>query len=164
MSDRRERLRACPIFQDLAQDPAALDDLAAACERASAHEGEAIVAEGDEADTMYVIQEGRVRVEKRTLSDDAYTVTHLDPEREGFFGDQALLDRERRSASVVAETDCLVLVISRDRFHEWGDRHPAAGLRATRRIAEQLSRRLRRSNHDIGMLYSALVHELEQRL
>jgi CRP-like cAMP-binding protein len=82
----------------------------------------------------------------------------------GVFGELSLLDRVLRSATVVAETDCRFLVIARERFHAFGDRHPAAGLVVTRRLAERLAARLRRANEDMVTLFSALVHEVERRL
>jgi CRP-like cAMP-binding protein len=103
-------------------------------------------------------------VEKHTLYADAYTVTVLDGEQSAFFGELALLEREARSASVVAETACEFLTVRRDRFLDWGDRHPATGLRVTRRIAEHLAQRLRRANQDIGTLYAAMVEEMEEGL
>jgi CRP/FNR family cyclic AMP-dependent transcriptional regulator len=163
--DPREVLRACPLFQDLGADAQTLADLAQVCERQSSRAGEIVIAEGSEGDTMFVIQEGRVRVEKRTpVYRDSYTVTALDASTGGFFGELALLDREQRSASVVAESDCHFLVIRRERFLQFGDRHPLAGLQATRRIAEHLAARLRRANDDIGSLFAALVEEIDQRL
>jgi CRP/FNR family cyclic AMP-dependent transcriptional regulator len=164
MPSRRALLASCPLFQDLGDDAVALDDLARVCEEQRAGRGEIVIGEATEGDTMYVIRSGSVRVEKRTLYDDAYTVTVLGEQEAGFFGELALLDRERRSASVVAESDCEFLRIRRDRFEEWGDRHPPAGLRATRRIAQHLAGRLRRANADIVTLFSALVEEIEQRL
>lgn len=161
---RRRLIEACPLFQDLAGDSAALDDLALSCEDQRAVAGAVVIAEGTDGDAMYVICTGRVRVEKRTLYDDAYTVTVLAGSDGGFFGELALLDRERRSASVVAESDCEFVLVSRERFQAWGDRHPTAGLLATRRIAQHLAGRLRRANADIITLFSALVEELEQRL
>jgi CRP-like cAMP-binding protein len=163
-AQRLATLRVCSLFQDAGDDPMALEDLATSCESHASRQGEVVIAEASEGDTMYVIQSGRVHVEKKTLYKDAYTVAVLDRERSGFFGELALLDSDRRSASVVAETDCEFLVIRRARFVEWGDRHPLAGLRATRRIALHLAGRLRRANEDIGTLFSALVEEMEQRL
>jgi CRP/FNR family transcriptional regulator, cyclic AMP receptor protein len=162
-AERRTLLAACPLFKDLGDDASALGDLAEVCEDQRAAAGAVIIGEGTPGDAMYIIRSGRVRIEKRTFHDDAYTVTFLD-EGGGFFGELALLDRETRSASVIAERDCLLVVIPRNRFHTWGDRHPAAGLLATRRIAEHLASRLRRANADIITLFSALVGELEQRL
>ena len=159
----REHLEASPVFQELGGDQGALDDLAAACEIRRAAPSEVILREGDAGDSMWLIKRGRVRVEKRTPSQDAYTVTFLDDQTGGFFGELALLDREQRSATVVAEAECEFLVISRDRFLEFGDRHPAAGLAITRRIARNLADRLRRANQDVVTLFSALVHEIEER-
>ncbi len=161
---RLATLRACSLFGEMADDPRALEDLAASCESHAARQGDVVIAEASEGDAMYVIQSGRVHVEKKTLYKDAYTVAVLDGERVGFFGELALLDSEKRSASVVAETDCEFLVIRRARFVDWGDRHPVAGLASTRRIALHLASRLRRANEDIGTLFSALVEEMEQRL
>ena len=159
----REHLEASPLFQGLAGDRAALEDLAAACELRRSVPGDIVLKEGEVGDSMWVIKRGRVRVEKHTPSQDAYTVTFLDDKTEGFFGELALLDRDQRSATVVAETECEFLVISRDRFQEFGDRHPAAGLAITRRIARNLADRLRRANQDVVTLFSALVHEIEER-
>lgn len=161
---QRDHLEASPLFRELAGDRAALDDLAAACEARSAAPREIVLREGEEGDSMWVIKRGRVRVEKHTPYHDAYTVTFLDEKTEGFFGELALLDREERSASVVAETECEFLVISRQRFLDFGDRHPAAGLAITRRIARNLADRLRRANQDVVTLFSALVHEIEERI
>ena len=80
------------------------------------------------------------------------------------FGELSLLDRVLRSATVVAEADCTLLAIERERFQEFGDRHPRAGLVVTRRLAERLAARLRRANEDIVTLFTALVHEVERRL
>jgi CRP/FNR family transcriptional regulator, cyclic AMP receptor protein len=164
-NERREVLAACRLFQGLDGDDTALTDLAEVCEDRRASAGSLLIEEGSEGDTMYVMRSGSVRVEKRTMYRDAYTVTVISGRDGGaFFGELALLDRDKRSASVVAESACELIVIRRDRFHAWGDRHFSAGLLATRRIAEHLADRLRRANADIVTLFTALVRELEQRL
>lgn len=158
--DLRSRLEHSPMFADV--DREAIGDLAAVFEVRRVGPGEAVIREGDEGDSMYVISRGRVRVEKRTPYQDSFTVTFLDGEAGAFFGELALLDRDQRSATVVAETDAELLVISRDRFLEFGNRHPASGLAITRRIARNLAERLRRANADLVTLFSALVHEIEE--
>jgi CRP-like cAMP-binding protein len=81
-----------------------------------------------------------------------------------FFGELGLLDSDRRSATVTAETDCEVIVIERDRFLRFGDSNPTAGLSVTRRIASNLASRLRRANDDVITLFAALVHEVGERI
>lgn len=155
-------LAACPLFQDLGPEPAATDHLAEICEVRTARPGEVLIVEGSEGDSLYVILKGRVRTEKHTPYGDPYTVRFL---QEGsFFGELSLLDRDIRSATVTAETECQFLVIGRDRFLAFGNRYPVAGLHVTRRVAERLAQRLRRANEDVISLFAALVHEIEQRL
>ena len=75
-----------------------------------------------------------------------------------------MLDREQRSASVVAETQCELLVIDRGSFVAFGNRYPETGLAVTRRIVRNLAERLRRANEDTVTLFTALVHELEEKV
>jgi CRP-like cAMP-binding protein len=159
-AERRAALDACPLFEGL--PPETLDELAQDASLRSVRAGETIIREGEEGDTLFVIAEGRVRTEKRTPSGDSWTVRFY--EKGGVFGEVSLLDRVRRSATVVAETDGTLLLIGRDRFVAFGDRHPAAGLAVTRRLAERLASRLRRATDDVVTLFSALVHEVERRL
>jgi CRP-like cAMP-binding protein len=156
----REGLLACPLFRDLGDK--AILHLAEIAEVQKVRAGEAVIREGSEGDSFFVILKGEVRTEKLTPYRDPYTVRVL---REGnFFGELSLLDRELRSATVIAETECTFLVLGRERFLAFGDRHPEAGLVVTRRVAERLGTRLRRANEDVVTLFSALVHEIEQRL
>ncbi|HET7745976.1 MAG TPA: cyclic nucleotide-binding domain-containing protein [Vicinamibacteria bacterium] len=156
----KESLAASPLFAEV--PPAALDDLGSACTLQRVAAGTTVLKEGDEGDAMYVIRKGRVRVEKRTPYQDHFTVTFL--EDGAFFGELALLDRDQRSATVVAETDAEFVIVQRDCFLQFGDRHPPAGLAVTRRIARNLAERLRRTNRDVVTLFSALVHEIEESL
>lgn len=155
-------LAASPLFEGLEQS--ALAELSEICRDRVAPPGSVVISEGTSGDVMYLIRSGRVRVEKRTPYNDTYTVSFLGREAGEFFGELALLDREQRSASVVAETECELLVIDRASFEAFGDRHPGAGLVITRRIARNLADRLRRANEDIVTLFTALVHELEEKV
>ncbi|HEC79855.1 MAG TPA: cyclic nucleotide-binding domain-containing protein, partial [Firmicutes bacterium] len=62
--------------------------------------GEVICKEGDKGDSMYIIYEGAVKITKRA-HDKETTLAVL---KEGdFFGEMAIIDREPRSASAIAE-------------------------------------------------------------
>ena len=159
-AERRAGLAGFPLFEGL--EPVALEHLAESCTVRLVRAGEVIIREGEEGDCLFVLVEGRVRTEKRTPAGDSWTVRFH--ERGGFFGELSLLDRVLRSATVVAEADCTLFAIERERFHEFGDRHPGAGLLVTRRLAERLAARLRRANEDIVTLFTALVNEVERRL
>lgn len=157
-ADLKIHLAASPLFRDMASLPA-LEALAGICELLSVSSGEVVLREGSEGDTMYVIKSGRVRVEKRTPYQDTYTVTFLGTG--DFFGEVALLNRDRRSATCIAESNCEFLVLSRERFLAFGDTHPTAGLAITRRIASDLAYRLLQANEDLVTLFQALVEEVE---
>jgi len=159
-SERRSGLAACPLFEGLEAE--ALDHLAEVSSLRSVRRGETVIREGEQGDCLFVIVEGRVRTEKRTPAGDSWTVRFHT--QGGVFGELSLLDRVLRSATVVAEADCTFVVIDRERFHAFGDRHPGAGLLVTRRLAERLAARLRRANEDVVTLFSALVHEVERKL
>lgn len=155
-------LRTSPLFTGL--EPGAITSLSAICRVERVSKGSAIVEEGSVGDAMFVLMQGRVRVEKQTPADDRYTVTFLSHDKGDFFGELGLLDSDRRSATVTAESDCEVIVIERDRFLQFGNSNPAAGLSITRRIASNLATRLRRANDDVITLFAALVHEVEERI
>jgi CRP/FNR family cyclic AMP-dependent transcriptional regulator len=158
--ERLAGLAGCPLFEGL--DAEALHHLAEVTALRRVAAGEAVIREGDEGDSLFVILEGRARAEKRTPAGDSWTVRFLD--QGSVFGELSLLEPLRRSATVIAEAVSTLLVIDRQSFHEFGDRHPRAGLLLTRRLAERLGARLRRANEDVVTLFTALVHEVERKL
>ena len=158
--ERRAGLAGCPLFAGL--EPDALDHLAEVSSLREVGQGETVIHEGEEGDSLFVIVDGRVRTEKRTPAGDSWTVRFHDTG--SVFGELSLLDRVLRSATVVAEAKSTFVVIARDRFQAFGDRHPGAGLLVTRRLAERLAARLRRANDDVVTLFSALVNEVERKL
>lgn len=157
-----EHLKTSPLFAGL--ETSAIESLSSVCRVQKVPKGRAIVEEDSLGESMFVLMHGRVRVEKRTPADDRYTVTFLSHEKGDFFGELGLLDSDRRSATVTAESDCEVIVIDRDRFLQFGDANPTAGLSVTRRIASNLATRLRRANDDVITLFAALVHEVGERI
>jgi CRP/FNR family transcriptional regulator, cyclic AMP receptor protein len=71
--------------------------------------GELIFAEGDPADRMYLVSDGSV-----ALSIGDRLVETVGPG--GLFGEMAVIDREPRSATAVAETDATLVSIDKRRF------------------------------------------------
>lgn len=100
------RLTAFPIFADV--DPADLQRLAEAATERMASSGEAIVHEGDFGYTVMLIEEGTADV----LKGEA-VVASLGPG--DVFGEIAVEQAGRRSASVVATSDLrLIVILNRD--------------------------------------------------
>lgn len=78
--------------------------------------GETIVRQGDDADELYVIERGTVAVVLEGRGKAASEVTQLGPGM--FFGEMALVTGEKRQATVRAATECELLVIGHDPFHD----------------------------------------------
>ncbi len=94
--------------------------------------GTAIVREGEFDAQMYFIVEGRVRIVKEDVA-----ISALGPGE--FFGEIAVFDGERRSASVVAEEPVRLLRLDRQDLFEVMEEHPAIAIA----ICQTLSRRIR---------------------
>ena len=107
----------------LATMPAAVQALVASSfEPRSYRFGEEIVAEGDEADAFYVVVSGRARVVKRRDDGTEVSVNTLAPGDS--FGEFALLERSRRTATVRASGPVEVLRLERAVFDALVKAHP----------------------------------------
>ncbi len=95
--------------------------------------GESVVVEGREGETFYAVVSGTLSVQ---VGKPAREVARLT--RGQGFGEMSLLTGEKRSATVVAQEDCVLLEIDRTAFFQFFAEHPEraqahAGLLARRR-------------------------------
>lgn len=156
-----ERLRQVPFFSMFRDDRITISKIADLCTRRSYRKGKYIIREKEFGDELYIIYSGEIDIVKKTMQNEEYTVTNMCADECALYvGEMALIDNDRRSASVLAKIDCECLVISRDDFLKFGDENPRVGLAITREIARQLVMNLRKSNSDIITLFSALVEEI----
>jgi CRP-like cAMP-binding protein len=127
-------------------------------------EGDPIMQEGEEGDTMYMIVEGEVEVSKSLtmkFGDDDFrktdkVLTRFRPQDHVIFGEMGLIAQDRRSASIVAKTECTLLEIKRDDFLRLVENSPQLGAKILLKLSELLSNRLRQTNKDIVRLTTAL--------
>ena len=99
--------------------------------------GEAVISEGDEAESMFFVLEGRLQVIKNYRTMDERYVASL--KSGDLFGEMALFLREPRSATVVAVGDVTVIEIHRNTVVEFLHRNPENAYV----IVELLCKRLR---------------------
>lgn len=97
--------------------------------------------EGDMGTFMCLIAEGSVSVQKANQDDEYVEIAVLPKDRT--FGEMAVLDGERRSATCVAATDCTLLILSRESLEKMILETPRIAAKVIRAIAVSLSRRLR---------------------
>jgi CRP-like cAMP-binding protein len=93
--------------------------------------GQTIFAQGDMGDSMFVVLEGEVE-----LAINGSVRERLGPGEP--FGEMALIDRAPRVATVVAITDCRLVVISEKRFLFLIQQTPYFALQIMKVMAERL--------------------------
>lgn len=102
--------------------------------------GSVIFCQGEPGDAMYIIQSGAVEVS--CLKDNKEVVLAL-LERGEFFGEMALLDEQRRSATVVALHRTRLLPIARSSFMERVRQDPSVTLY----LLKIIGRRIEKTNN-----------------
>jgi CRP/FNR family cyclic AMP-dependent transcriptional regulator len=149
------------IFQDLEQpELEKILHLARSCSFAA---NAIIIKEGDAGDSMYFMTEGEVEITKRlTLVIDQdlpkeKRMIHLRAEDGVSFGEMALLEKDVRSATVTALTDCQMLELSREDFLQFIRENSSTGCKILLRLAQLLSNFLRKTDQDVVKLTTALA-------
>ncbi|MFP4563519.1 MAG: Crp/Fnr family transcriptional regulator [Spirochaetia bacterium] len=154
------KLKQIPLFEELKDNDEQMNSLMAVCRIREHRENEVIIKEGDLGTEMFIVYKGGVEIKKRTRAGDDYTVVTLKAEYNVFFGEMALIDDDKRSATVIAGEDSVFLVITKNDFLKLGNDHPEVGLPITRAIAKILAGRLRKTTSDMVTIFDALVNEL----
>ncbi|MEM6861767.1 MAG: cyclic nucleotide-binding domain-containing protein [Myxococcota bacterium] len=110
-----------PLFSELPR--AAFVDLLVHIKTREARSGQVIIREGDPGDAFFVVSSGRVLVSRRNDQGRPVLLARL---REGaFFGEMAMLQRTRRTATVTAEVESQVFEISRPVLDRIVREHPS---------------------------------------
>jgi CRP/FNR family cyclic AMP-dependent transcriptional regulator len=95
--------------------------------------GDTIFEQGEPGDVMYVVLEGKVDIKV-----DGTLLDHLG---EGhLFGEMAIVDKEPRSASAVATTDCRVAPVDQKRFTFLVQQNPYFAVQVMSVMADRLRR------------------------
>jgi signal transduction histidine kinase len=107
-----QKLKAIPFFSDF--DDAQLTELVAVGQIVRVGARQIVLRDGDDSNDLYVILSGKVRIYKH---DETGKEVELKAEQEGdFFGELALLDGGKRSATVATLTPCEFFVLHREAF------------------------------------------------
>ena len=136
-----ERLQQMPIFGGISDE--ALQFLLARTSTVHVAAGDYFFHEGDLADALYVLEEGKVSITKCWENKDCL-ISYL---TEGdCFGEMALIDLCPRSATVCAVEDCSAIELSMGALHELYQLDPTQFAMIQMNLARELSRRLREVN------------------
>ena len=129
-----------PLFTELTADEATA--LRRRLERHTLAAGEVLFREGEPGDRLYALAQGSISIVARGL--DGSPDRRLASYGPGvIFGETAMLDGGGRSASAVADTPALVLVLTRAALDELRASDPALGGKILFNLAREQSARLR---------------------
>ena len=146
MSDSSEDtialLRRVPVFSTLSHEELAQVEQVAMPRRYDA--GTVVFNEGDEGSTCYIVRSGRARAIRAHPDGRSITLAHFGPG--DIFGELAMLDGERRSATVEATEDTEAIAILSDDMHRLLREHPDISVK----LIVALGRRLRRTNERLA--------------
>jgi len=135
----RDLLMDCGLFDQL--QPGDFSAAAGYFALSSMAAGEVIFREGDAGTFMCLIVAGQVAVRKTDADGREVDIAVLRKGRA--FGEMAVLDGERRSASCVAASDCQLLSLGKDALDRMLNDAPKIAAKVIRALAVALSRRLR---------------------
>jgi CRP-like cAMP-binding protein len=145
-ADKLEVLRRSPLFEMLSE--AELEVLAELSRARRFAAGELVFREGDAGDALLVLAQGEVDVVARSPAGEERTLaTLLTPEA---FGEMSLIDREVRSATVRARTDCVALQLGAENFTAFRKRSRDGFTLFLVNVARVLSSRLREANRKLA--------------
>ena len=159
------------IFEDIKNSMLAdgLDDddlkkLAQIAEELEFHKDAVIFHEKNEEDSIYILFEGKVAIERRSLPGRHIGPTLIQNVRRGqLIGEMGFIERRTRSATGVARSHVRLARFHFKDLEALIERDAAFGVKFLRLIAELLSRRLRRMNEQWvrAVADNSDLHELE---
>jgi CRP/FNR family transcriptional regulator len=158
-----ELLGRVPVFSTLVQDD--LDRIAQFAVPRRFEPGEVVFREGDASDTCYVVRDGRARAIRTHRDGRTLTLATFGPG--DIFGELALFEDERRSATVEAiEPTNVVGVLGPDMRRLMGE-HPAIAARLVialgRRLREMNERLSRQSFQTVQSRVAVVLSELVEQ-
>ena len=169
MEDLKSLLGETALFMGLTSGQ--IEKVLGISRRVTFRENDIIMEEGQIGDAMYVLLEGSVEVIKRLTmksveeddSDEKNKVlTNLSAEQHSVFGEIALLEESRRTATVRAMADCVLCEIRKNDFLKLAESDYELGYRVLLNLSRIVSSRLRKVDEDTVKLTTVLSLVLKE--
>ena len=134
-------------------------------------EGENFIVEGDVGDSIYLLLKGNVRINqaltlsmhKGGLDNREKAIINLSANKRPLFGEMSLFDKEdRRSASVIAITECQLSQLMKDDLFSICDKNTDIGYKVMKNLSKILSRKVIETNQNVLKLTTAFSLVLER--
>jgi len=131
-----------PLFSGISDDM--IPTIESLLEIKEYKQGKYVFQEGDEATKIFFIIEGSAHVVKKSITGFQKGLVELtSPE---LFGEMALLDKGRRSASVIASSSLITAELSYNNFFQIFSQKPEFAIFLYKGLARELSMRIRHIN------------------
>jgi CRP-like cAMP-binding protein len=137
-------VRSAPLFAALDDEAAAA--LLASMSRVDLPRGEALFAEGDSGDRLFVITSGKIKLGRTSSDGRENLLTVLGPGE--MFGELSLFDPGPRTATATAVADAELVGLGHADLQEFLTGRPEVA----RHLLQALARRLRRTNDSLADL------------
>ncbi|OGO64496.1 MAG: hypothetical protein A2Z45_03810 [Chloroflexi bacterium RBG_19FT_COMBO_55_16] len=156
-----ERLRRSEIFSELCDED--LIAIAEFCREQTFQEGEIVLVEGAPAETLYLVERGKLALEKkiqigRHSTPRNATIGYVEPGKIAGFSTLAMPDEYSTSAMCLEPTR--VIAVDGKALRAFLESHPAAGLKVMKILAELVSGRYRNATNTLTYFLSIVSHEL----
>lgn len=140
-------------------DDGELEHLAEISQVVQFYKNEIIFAENDDGDSIYVLAEGKVCLERRVKNHRPVPPTQITIVRPGqLFGEMGFLEKGKRSATARAKGNVQLLVINSDDLHKLIAKDNHFAIKFMSNLALILSARLRRMNEQ---WLNAMSHDFQ---
>ena len=158
-------LQKTDLFKNLTAEQ--IKTLLGICRKVTFPENEFIMKEGDMGNSLYIILEGTVELIKSLVlsdmnEDDSQEAvknkvfTKIDERSHAVFGEIALLEECKRTATIRANTDCILYEIKKDDFLQLVETNCNLGCKILLNLARIVSARLRKADEDTIKLTTVL--------
>lgn len=116
--------------------------------------GQVVFEEGSHGDSLYIVAEGAVRIEKKVEAGGDHGYKALARVGEGqFFGEMALVEERPRSARAVLDEDGLLLQLSKSVLFKWLKAEPETAISLLIQLMNVISGRLRSTSEELTLLF-----------
>lgn len=129
-----EYLRNIPLFRHLKEQQ--IKDIATRCRHKLFKKGEVVFYKTDQGTDLYIVLSGRLKAILTDQGGDEIVLAIFD--KGAFFGELSLLDGRGRSATISADTDSELAVLSKSDFLELVSRDPRIAVELMITLVERL--------------------------
>ncbi|MBI4052323.1 MAG: Crp/Fnr family transcriptional regulator [Elusimicrobia bacterium] len=146
-----ELLKSLPLAQHI--PPNKLNGFLEFLQPVPIENGQIIFEEGSQGDSLFLIAEGKVRIEKKSGVGEKEQKQLAFLGTGDFFGEMALIEEIPRSAQAVAETDVLLFKLEKKALFKWLKSQPKEAVGFFVELVRVLSQRLRRTSQELTLLF-----------